>query len=268
MCRLLGIVSSEPTEFRIVLREAPRSMAALSKVHKDGWGIAVFDEATASGWALEKGVERASEDERFHRLAVGSRGHLLVAHIRQRTVGLTSIENTHPFHSGRWIFAHNGTIKDLEFLRAGSSKERLAQVRGQTDSELFFAFVMTRFDEAGVTDAPANERTDAVVHDIAKDARARPEFGAFNFLLSDGATMYAHRFGRTLCLLERGPDDTVRSVRSSRDGTIVKTPWSRRRHAIIIASEQMTDEPWQMISEGVLLRIDRAPRPSWRPLAA
>jgi len=139
MCRLLGIVASEPTEFRIVLKEAPRSMATLSREHRDGWGLAIFDDVPQTGWTLHKGVLCAHEDEQFHRLAVGSRGEVLVAHIRQRTVGHSSLENTHPFHRGRWVFAHNGTIKDLAFLRARSSASRLAEIRGETDSELFFA---------------------------------------------------------------------------------------------------------------------------------
>ena len=29
----------------------------------------------------------------------------------------------------------------------------------------------------------------------------------------------------------------------------------------------MTDEPWQLIEEGILLRIDRAPMPHWRLVA-
>ena len=270
MCRLLGIVSSEPAEFRIVLREAPRSMAALSREHRDGWGLAVFALPAngGDGWRLHKGIACASEDEQFHRLAVGSRGELLIAHIRQRTVGHTSLENTHPFRSGRWVFAHNGTIKDVDFVRAGTSHARLEEIRGQTDSELFFAFIMSRLDAAGLADSPASLATDAVVTKVAKDARARTDFGALNFLLSDGETLYAHRLGRTLCILERGPDDVVRSVRSSRDGTLVQTPWSQRASAIIIASERMTDEPWQTIEDGILLRIDRSPLPRWRLLAA
>lgn len=72
MCRLLGIAANEPTEFRIVLREAPRSLAALSKDHPDGWGIAVFD-TNLQKWQIDKGIRCAGEDERFHSLAVGSR---------------------------------------------------------------------------------------------------------------------------------------------------------------------------------------------------
>lgn len=264
VCRLLGIVANEPTEFRIVLREAPRSLAALAKDHPDGWGLAVFESEHHAGWRLHKGVQSAKDDLEFHRLAVGSRGELLIAHIRQRTVGALSLENTHPFQSGRWVFAHNGTIKDIAYLRAAISPERLSELRGQTDSELFFAHLLTRLDERGVTGDRATQATDQVVRDVAKAARARPDFGAFNFLLSDGQTLYAHRFGRSLCLLERGPHDEVRHVRSSRDGTIIETPWSQRRRAILIASEHLTHEPWQDVAEGLLLRVDRVPVPHWR----
>lgn len=268
MCRLLGIVASEPTEFRIVLNDAPRSMAQLSKDHRDGWGLAVFGAADGSGWSLHKGVACAREDQRFRELAVGSRGEVLVAHIRQRTVGETSLDNTHPFYAGRWVFAHNGTIKDTAFLRSSISDGRRAQIRGQTDSELFFAYLLTRLDEALVTDVPASAQTDACIRSATRVARARADFGAFNFLLSDGATLYAHRCGRTMCLLERSPEDEVRPSRRSRDGTVVETPWSQRRHAIFIASEHLTNEPWQTIEEGMLLRLDRLPVPHWRLLVA
>jgi glutamine amidotransferase len=266
MCRLLGIVASEPTEFRIVLRDAPRSLAHLSKDHRDGWGLAVYVESKR-GFEVHKGTLSAHEDTRFHDLAIGSRGEVLVSHVRHRTVGETSLENTHPFASGRWIFAHNGTIKDTAFLRERSSAKRLGELRGQTDSELFFAYLLTRMDAAGVTDAPVSVKTDHVVRDASHEARVRHGFGAFNFLLSDGATLYAHRFGRTLCLLERGPHDEVRPSRRSHDGTIVETPWSHRRNAIFVASEHMTNEPWQTIEEGMLLRIDRTPLPHWRLVA-
>jgi glutamine amidotransferase len=267
VCRLLGIVASEATEFRIVLREAPRSMAALSHQHPDGWGIAVHGASDGSGWTLAKGVARAGDDEHFHKQAMGSRGELLIAHVRQKTVGPTSLENTHPFTGGRWVFAHNGTIKDLAFLRAHTSATRRAEIRGQTDSEELFAYLLTRLDAHGLADHPASHETDRVIATATREARARDGFGAFNFLLSDGETMYAHRFGRTLSLLERGPHDAVRSSRSSRDGTIVETPWSQRRAAILIASEHMTHEPWQTIEEGMLLRLDRTPLPRWRLVA-
>ncbi len=263
MCRLLGIAANEPTEFRIVLREAPRSLAALSRDHRDGWGIAVFD-ATAGHWQIDKGLACAGEDERFHRLAIGTRGELLISHIRQKTVGDTTLANTHPFSRGRWVFAHNGTVKDMAWLRAHASPGRLAEIDGQTDSEVLFAWLLTRLDEAGVSAHPASAQTDRAIDAAARDARERDGFGAFNFVLSDGATTYAHRFGRSMFLLERGPHDAVRERRASRDGTVLETPWSPQRTAVFVASERITDEPWESMDDGTLLRIERMPAPHWR----
>jgi glutamine amidotransferase len=267
MCRLLGIAANEATEFRIVLREAPRSLAALSREHPDGWGIAIFD-AHLQRWQIDRGLLCAGDDERFHSLAVGSRGEILISHIRQKTVGDTKLVNTHPFERGRWVFAHNGTIKQIAWLRARTSQERLAEITGDTDSELLFAWLLTCLDEAGVSNETASARTDRAIATAARTAREEPDFGAFNFLLSDGATTYAHRFGRAMFLLERQPDDQVRERRTSRDGTVYETPWSHRRAAVIIASEHITHEPWSHIDEGMLLRIERTPTPHWRLVAA
>src|ERR1019366_2620186 len=266
MCRLLGIAASEPTEFKIVLREAPRSLAALSREHRDGWGIAVFD-ATSGSWQVDKGVVCAGEDERFHRLAIGTRGQLLISHIRQKTIGDTALVNTHPFERGRWIFAHNGTVKDVAWLRENTSHARFAEIQGETDSELLFAWILSRLDDAAVTHSPAGADTDRAVGALARAGRERPGFGAFNFLLSDGSATYAHRFGRSMFLLERTPEDVVASSRTSRDGTVLETPWSPGRSAVFVASERITDEPWQSIDDGTLLRVERKPSPNWRLIA-
>lgn len=264
MCRLLSIASSEPTEFRIVLREAPRSLAALSQEHRDGWGLAIFD--GDEGWRLHKGTDCAHEDARFHELAMGSRGQLLVAHVRQKTVGPTSLSNTHPFQRDGWVFAHNGTVKDTAFLREHISPERMHEIQGDTDSELVFAFVLSQFDREAITHQPASPHTDLVVSSLARRMRERNDFGSVNFLLSNGARTYAHRFGRSLFLLERRPNDVVRHERPTSTGAVVRTPWSQRRQALFIASERLTDEPWQEVADGSLLCVDRDPAPHWRLL--
>jgi glutamine amidotransferase len=266
MCRLLGIAASEPTDFQIVLRESVRSLAALSREHRDGWGIAIFDDA--DGWRVDKSVVCAGEDERFHRIAVRTRGEMLISHVRRKTVGETSLVNTHPFASGSWVFAHNGTVKDTDWLRSQTSPERADEVGGETDSERLFAWLLTKLDEAGVTSTAASPETDRAVGRAVRSARERVDFGAFTFLMSNGVTTYAHRYGRSLHLLERTPEDPVRVRRTSSDGTAVMTPWSQHRTAVFVASEHMTDEPWQEIEEGMLLRVERAPVPHFRLVAA
>jgi predicted glutamine amidotransferase len=69
-------------------------------------------------------------------------------------------------------------------------------------------------------------------------------------------------------LLERSPEDAVVSSRTTRDGTILETPWSPGRAAVFVASERITDEPWQSIEDGTLLRIERTPSPHWRLVAS
>jgi hypothetical protein len=37
---------------------------------------------------------------------------------------------------------------------------------------------------------------------------------------------------------------------------------------VLVASERLTDEPWEEIHDGMLVRIDRLPLPRWRFLDA
>lgn len=285
MCRLLGIVTSDPTHFQVALRDAPRSLCSLSSEHPDGWGIATFRE---SDWCVRKGTTQAALDEAFHKNACEQTGTLLISHIRQKTVGPTRMENTHPFHRGDWVFAHNGTIQDVGYLRGGTCGKELSKIAGDTDSEVFFAYLLSRLQrelgslyrpsrippppssESIVGSAPVApagtpstgetriDAVDRVIRNVIEEARARTSFGAFNFLLSDGRVLYAHRFGRSLYSLRRGPDDEVLQDRSSEKMSI-RTDWSERKHAVFIASEKLTDEPWVEIENGTLLRIERMP---------
>ena len=274
MCRLLGIVASESTEFALVLRDAPRSLASLSHQHPDGWGIAIHDKdahfAHGRKWHLQKGTERAAADPSFHALAGRSRGHVLVAHIRQKTVGPTKIENTHPFARDGWVFAHNGTIPCCKALREASRPERLAEIAGDTDSEVLFAYLLSQLDDAGLTqlvDPHARAEATRLLGATTQALRAK-DIGAFNFLLSDGQTSFAHRYKRTLFVLERGPEDPVRPTRAVTEATTLVTRWTNRRHAVFVASERITDEPWREVEEGTLLRIDSEPAPHVVTVAA
>lgn len=266
MCRFLAIVSSEPTRFAVTLHEAPRSLSNLSHEHPDGWGLAAYEEGDAR-WQLDRGTERAAHCPRFQALAQSLHGELLLAHVRQKTVGPTRLENSHPFTRGRWAFCHNGTLKDVDAVRARASAARLAEIEGDTDSEVLFAALLTALDRAGLGPEPLSaagaeaDRRDAicrVTNELATELRGLA-VGAFNFLFSDGQMLLAHRFGRSLYVLSRGPHDAVRSERRISLAAELTTDWTQRRRAIFVASEPITDEPWKEAVEGTLLRVDRRP---------
>lgn len=275
MCRLVAVVASEITDFGLVLKDAPRSLARLSGAHPDGWGVAAHGiresipppasrlsaEGTVSSeaighWRLHRGTERAADCARFRQIAERSAGTVLIAHVRQKTVGPTSLVNTHPFAQDGWVFAHNGTIVDQAYVRSRVSAKRAEQVRGATDSEMLFAFFLTRLDEANLLhplEAPMREEATRILGAAAAELRER-NAGAFSFLLSDGASCFIHRFGRSLFVLQRRPSDASRPKLDER--------WIERRHAVLVASERLTDEAWEELPEGAFHRIDRDPVPT------
>jgi glutamine amidotransferase len=175
-------------------------------------------------------------------------------------VGLVDINNTHPFLRNNWIFAHNGTIEDLPFLRSHTSMARLSELQGSTDSELFFAWLLTRLDDAGLTEEPtASLRVDGLLRSVMRKTVDRPGFGTINFLLSNGSTLYAHRFGKELFLLDRGRPGNCESAGSL--GCPVSGP--KQRQCVAVASEPITSERWEPLAQGTLVRIDLGEPPRW-----
>lgn len=244
MCRLLGAVSADVVDHCHALRSAPRSLAELSPDHPHGWGLAVHD--GRGGWDVHKSPACAKHDDRFHAVAQDARGRMLVAHVRKRTVGPTSLSNTHPFRRGRWVFAHNGTIHDVDHLERRTSGARQREIEGDTDSERFLAYLLTAVDAAGGAEGvrrAAPGAIDAAIGAAMAELVTRPDFGAANFLLGDGDALYAYRHGRTLHVLER-------------------------RGLVLLASEPPSDEAWQEVAEGTLLRIDSGKQPRVRWLNA
>jgi glutamine amidotransferase len=183
--------------------------------------------------------------------------------VRQRTVGDTTIHNTHPFARGPWVFAHNGTLTDLAWVRRRIAGDRIAELRGVTDSELLFAWILTELDERGATEAPAGERSDAALRAVVRAARSHEGLGSYNFLLSDGRTTYAHRFGRTMFVLERRNREGAEGTSASDRGTCRDAGSSPDCVAVLMASERMTDEAWEEIGDGTLARVERSPSPWW-----
>jgi len=228
MCRLVAALCARPRSMSHALVHAPRSLRALSSEHRHGWGVATH---TRSRWSLALGTLPAHEDPDFDR-ACEAETHAWIAHVRLATVGSVLRENTHPFLRGRWCFAHNGTIRDVDFLSRSTSRSRDREREGSTDSELFFAYLLSRLDDEGIADAPACARTDRVITEAVRAAIAREKFGALNFVMSDGQTLFIHRLGRTLSVHEE-------------------------QHCFIAASEPWNDEPqWKRVPERALLRVE------------
>lgn len=233
---MLGLVAAQPVSPRVLLRDAPRSLSELSREHRDGWGVASWN---GEEWHLEKSTLCAAVCLRYAQVADHAPANLLIAHVRQKTVGETALDNTHPFRRSiagcDMVFAHNGTVRDVPELMKQVSEARAAEIVGDTDSERLFAFIATAIDDA--------EDVERGVQKAVRQLQAlhrTSDVGSITFLLSCGEKLYAHRLGRTLHLLQRGIE--------------VNT---RRTAAVVLASERLTDEPWVEVAEGALLKVER-----------
>jgi len=183
-----------------------QARGGVTDVHRDGWGIAFFEGRGVRVFldpqpSCESPVAELVRHFPIHSLNV-------IAHIRKATQGAVGLENTHPFMRelwGRyWIFAHNGNLEDYAPALDGSFLPV-----GQTDSELTFCHLLQtlrlRFPEAPPDRLVLREALEEFA------ARVRPH-GPFNFMLSNGDCLFAHRSTElpTSSARRRSPSPTSR----------------------------------------------------------
>ena len=218
MCRVFGLVSAEPTSVSHELLHAENPMIRQSEHHDSGWGMAVYERAEGGEPEVVRFPEAAHDGEAFAE-ATEKRGRIFNVHVRRATLGGLTLENTHPFCLGNYSFGHNGTVINYPSLL----KPEVAPLKGETDSEAIFNYLMRYFDPA---DVPGSLRRamSAVV--------ARSAFSGLNFLFSDGERLYAYRLG------------------------IFELHWCARPSSLLVASEKVTGEAWHTVSQDVLLTLD------------
>lgn len=148
MCRLLGYVCEEPTSpVRALGATAFAAFTSLSALHGDGWGMAWRDPESGATCTRASPLP-AAEDPQYAELAGRELGTAGLVHLRWATDGLAvDRANTHPFASGGYAFAHNGSVAPIARLERMLAPDQLAQVNGDTDSERYFRLVLQCIDD-------------------------------------------------------------------------------------------------------------------------
>jgi glutamine amidotransferase len=230
--------------------------------HKDGWGVAYFEDSDVfllreSSPAAESGLVRFMETN-------GPPCNLVLSHIRLATQGKALLRNTQPFQrelGGRaHVFAHNG---DMPCIREKCCLEsRRFKPIGDTDSEFAFCCLLERlgpmWDEDNGT-LPSIESRLEVVADFA--AWLRP-LGPFNFIYSDGDTLFVHAHRRKqddgnirppgLHLLVRSCNEQAVDLTES---GVILAPIAQE--LVLVASVPLTDEPWEPLDEGEVIAVTK-----------
>jgi predicted glutamine amidotransferase len=255
MCRLFGLATGRaPVKATFWLLEAPDSLAEQSRRNPDGYGLATFH---ADGTAeVEKRPVAAYEDEEFAREANERESPVFVAHVRYASTGRREIVNTHPFEQEGRVFAHNGHLEGLDELEAQLGDQRRL-VRGDTDSERFFALVTK---EIGANGGDPGAALAAAARWVAQEL---PLY-ALNCTLATATDMWALRYPDThdLLMVERasgGATGRRHLDAGSASGRIrVRSGALATCPAVIFASEQMDEDPgWRALEPGELVHVDR-----------
>lgn len=240
MCQLLGMNCNVPTDICFSFTGF-QARGGATDVHRDGWGIAFFE---GSGVRLFLDPQPSCESpvaELVRHYPIRSLN--VIAHIRKATQGSIGLENTHPFLRelwGRyWIFAHNGNLIDYSPALDGSFLPV-----GQTDSERAFCHLLQSLRAEFPSGAPSREALHAALETFAADVR---RYGPFNFLLSNGDALFAHRSSDLYYIIHEAPFPIahLRDEDLSVDFSAVTTPDHR---VALIATQPLTDnEVWTPI---------------------
>ncbi len=258
MCRLYAMHANEPTRVECGLVMAQNALMEQSKgdmeglMHGHGWGVADYPDGVP---IVENQTWAAFHGEHFKKAAARIYARTAVAHVRRATVGPTSIENTHPFVHGRWIFAHNGTVPffdEVRFRMLGAMDPlHRVEVRGQTDSEHVFRYILSLFlrqPEAGLFES-VRRGLDQIVGWCAEVDPDRAV--GLNIVLTDGEHLIGSRLNRSLFHLSR---DHLH-VCTVCGRTHVKHEAKTAYRAVEVASEPVTiDEVWQEVPNGTVFR--------------
>lgn len=256
MCRLFGLhAGKDVVRATFWLLDAPDNLAAQSRRNPDGTGLGVFDGQGLP--ELRKQPIAAWQDADFATEAHEMTGTTFVAHVRYATAGSHALVNTHPFLQDGRIFAHNGTLGDLEVLDNRLREVGTADlVQGQTDSERVFALIT-----ASIRAHAGNEAAGLV--DAMTWLAANVPIYAVNVLLSTATDVWALRYPEPheLYILDRragaAPPDRKFHLRTKR--IRARSEQLRTRPSVVFASEPMDDDPrWRLLEPGELVHVDAA----------
>ena len=238
MCRLLGVVSPRPLPLAESVGEHLAPFEALSSLHCDGWGMAVWD--GTGTLQVDKAPEPARTSRRFDELAEKTMTDAALLHLRKASPGMElSVANTHPFSDGVYALAHNGYCGTAADLDAVVAEVGGAPAVGTTDSERYFSIV-----RALLADLPPA----AALLEAARRIGRAANLVALNTLLLTPDALYAMcYYDPEKCADEPGGVEGyfLHYTVSRREVIVASTGWDREI------------ERWSPLPNGEVLEIAR-----------
>ncbi len=266
MSVVLAVLTSDPNLLRCELHRLEGQVGLRGEERADAVGIGAY----ADGDALLRRFP-AGGGLTLEALAPPHESEALLFHARKLPVGMSLEENTQPFRSLMWLFAHQGTLENFSELRAGLvarlPDHLKRQIRGATDSAVVFALFLQRLWETGRTEDRRLEAEVAgrLLADTASElTKASAATGAarastMNLVATNGSILVATRRGELPLYYTRleGTDQCeVCGVTPATPDTHPAVAAHRRRRSVVVASHVKRPAGWVELAEGTTLAVE------------
>lgn len=231
----------------------------------DGFGVGWYVPEVNNEPVTFVSVNPAWSNRNLRNLAPKVSAGCMIAHVRAASVGEVSESNCHPFQYKNLLMAHNGGIEEFgkvkRKLREPLSDELYNWIKGQTDSEHIFAYLVNYLNKTHktvTTDAVADafENTFHYCKKIMAETGVS-EAAYLNMCITDGNFIVATRW----CSDPKEEPLTMYHSEGSRyvveDGTTRLEAPKDDDNAVLVVSEKLTDGPqWTMIPKNHLVMVE------------
>eukprot|EP00123_Amoebidium_parasiticum_P016955 comp23657_c0_seq1/m.40423 comp23657_c0_seq1/g.40423 ORF comp23657_c0_seq1/g.40423 comp23657_c0_seq1/m.40423 type:complete len:1229 (-) comp23657_c0_seq1:226-3912(-) len=246
----------------------------------DGFGLGWYSPEVAimdPTPCVFKSINPAWNNDNLRNLTIKIISPLVFAHVRAATPGQGVNEsNCHPFHSGRYMFMHNGQVGGLTKIKRrlmSNMKDHAFDYacKHSSDSALSFALFLDQLEnnmEIHTADEMRRMLQNVVkkITDIQEQEGVQ-EISMLNYVVSDGFTIVATRWVRDPTNPEAAPAslymaaganfEVVEGTEDSLHPEYQISHDDRRNQVAIITSEPLTDDPldWLQIKKNHIVVI-------------
>jgi predicted glutamine amidotransferase len=241
MCRWLAYTGS-PVLIESLLYKPKHSLIDQSlhstmgaeTTNGDGFGVGWYGVGDAPG--VFHSIEPAWNDRNLREIAQHVESGLVFAHIRASSGSPVQQTNCHPFRHGRWLWMHNGVVREFPSVKRDLVLEidpaLFPFIKGSTDSETFFYLALTY----GLEDDPpaAVERAVGYIEHVGRSNGIEHPI-QMTVATTNGSTVWAFRYS------------SERSSRTLFYSTRVDT--LREQHPEIALLHELSDESRLVVSE-------------------
>lgn len=254
MCRLLGYVQDREVSVEELLgSEGLEGFTALTAVHGDGWGMAWREDG---GTRAVSAPDSAAEDATYGDLVRRPLSRAGLVHLRWATGGLpVAPQNTHPFVDGDYAFAHNGHVSPIDRLEGLLTAETRSRLRGDTDSERYFRFVLQCIEEEGDLEAGVQRALGVLMRDF-------PDCSLNALMLTPTHLVGIHVNSRAT-----SPRQGLRDLFDNEDDVPPRhlseyfaMDYRVDDHGITVISSGLDEEGWTPVPDDMAVMIDLATR--------